>query len=369
MGIISKKFITDAIRIRHHLHQIPELKYEEKETSAFIAHILKSYGYEIQKVAGGTGVVAILDSGNSGKTVAFRADIDALPITESTGVFYQSRYQGIMHACGHDGHTATLLLVSRVLQQIKSQLRGKIKLIFQPAEEGGKGSSAMIQDGVLKNPVVDAIFGYHNWPGLPLKTLATRTGCILAGSGRFVISIQGKRAHLSSPRDAINPVIIGANIVKEIEALSIPSTIVNLLGFNSGDWTQGTSVQTEIVGCYFVEGTEAYLKLKQRIESISGKFGSVTFHEFQSPTINTSSETEIVFRAAHKAEMTKITRLENCKMASEDFSEYLKIIPGCYFLIGAGESKAALHTNLYDFPDEILAPTAQLIIQIAMEYE
>jgi amidohydrolase len=367
--IISKQFITDTIKIRHHLHQIPELKYEEKETSAFIAETLKSYGYEIQEGVGGTGVVAILDSGHSGKTIAFRADIDVLPITESTGVSYQSRHQGIMHACGHDGHTATLLLVSRVLQQIKSQLRGKIKLIFQPAEEGGKGSSAMIQDDVLKNPVVDAIFGYHNWPGFPLKTLATRTGCILAGSGRFEISIHGKRVHLSSPRDAINPVTIGANIVKEIEALSIPMTIVNLLVFNSGDWTQGTSIQTEIVGCYFVEGAEVYLKLKRRIESIVGKFGSVTFHEFQPPTINTSSETEIVFSAAHKAGITNIQRLENCKMAAEDFSEYLKIIPGCYFLIGAGESKAALHTPLYDFPDEILEPAAQLMIQIAMEYK
>lgn len=369
MKILSKQFITDAIKIRHHLHQIPELKYEEKQTSAFIAEVLISYGYKIQEGVGGTGVVAILDSGNSGRTIAFRADIDALPITESTGVSYQSRHQGIMHACGHDGHTATLLLVSRVLQQIKSQLRGKIKLIFQPAEEGGKGSSAMIQDSVLKNPVVDAIFGYHNWPGLPLNSLATRTGCILTGSGRFEISIHGKRAHLSSPRDAINPVTIGANIVKEIEALSIPMTIVNLLGFNSGDWTQGTSVQTEIVGCYFVERAEAYLKLKQRIESIVGEFGSVAFHEFQSPTINTASETEIVFSSAHKAGITKIQRLENCKMAAEDFSEYLKIVPGCYFLMGAGESKEALHTPLYDFPDEILAPAAQLMIQIAMEYK
>lgn len=112
-------------------------------------------------------MVALLDSGKPGRTIAFRADIDALPISETAGVSYQSQHQGIMHACCHDGHTATLLLVARVLQQIKSQLRGKIKLIFQPAEEGGRGSTAMIQDGVLENPTVDAIFAYHNWPGLP----------------------------------------------------------------------------------------------------------------------------------------------------------------------------------------------------------
>ena len=272
-----------------------------------------------------------------------------------------------MHACGHDGHTATLLLVARILQQIKSQLTGKIKLIFQPAEEGGKGSSAMIEGGVLEDPAVDAIFGYHNWPGLPLNAVATRIGCILAGSGRFEITLHGKRAHLADPQSTINPVIIGAGIVQEIAALSIPMTIINLLGFNSGDWTQGTSEQAEIVGCYFIEGKEPYLQLKHSIELIVGKLGSVVFHEFQSPTINTASETEMLFFAAHTIGITNIQRLQACKMAAEDFSEYLKHVPGCYFLIGAGESAPSLHTALYDFPDEILALIAQLMVQIALE--
>lgn len=365
--MLLDRFIADSTKIRHYLHQIPELKYEEKQTSSFIAATLKSYGYEPQEGIGKTGVVAVLDSGKPGGTIAFRADIDGLPITESTGVSYQSQHPGVMHACGHDGHTATLLLVARILQQIKPQLQGKIKLIFQPAEEGGKGSKAMIQDGVLKDPAVDSIFSYHNWPGLPLHSMATRVGCILAGSGRFEITLHGKRAHLASPKDAINPVTIGAGIIKEIEALSIPMTIVNLLGFNSGDWKLGTSEQAEIVGCYFVEKVEAYLQLKQRIESIIGRHGVVTFHEFQSATVNTLRETELVFSAAYKAGVKNIQRLENCKMAAEDFSEFLKHVPGCYFLIGAGEGKAPLHTPLYDFPDEILATAAQLLLQIAIE--
>ncbi|MBX9922890.1 MAG: amidohydrolase [Rhabdochlamydiaceae bacterium] len=367
MKILLDQFIADAIKIRHHLHRIPELQYEERKTGAFIASTLRSYGYEIQEGIGKTGIVVILDSGKPGKTIAFRADIDALPISEATGSAHQSTHPGVMHACGHDGHTATLLLVARILQQIKPQLRGKIKLIFQPAEEGGNGSSAMIQDGVLKHPSVDAIFGYHNWPGLPLNSIATRAGCILAGSGRFEITIHGKRAHLSNPKDAINPVTIGVGIVKEIEALSIPMTVINLLGFNSGDWKQGTSERTEIVGCYFVEGEEAYLQLKQRIESIVGEHGTVTFHEFQSATVNTPQETEQVFFAARKAEIKDVQRLESCKMAAEDFSEYLKYVPGCYFLMGAGERTASLHTPFYDFPDEILTTAAQMFLQIAME--
>ena len=144
-------------------------------------------------------------------------------------------------------------------------------------------------------------------------------------------------------------------------------TVVNLLGFNSGDWKQGTSEQTEIVGCYFVEGEESYFQLKQCIESIVGTHGSVIFYEFQSPTVNTFQETELAFFAAQKAGIVDIQRLENCKMVAEDFSEFLKHVPGCYFLIGAGEKIASLHTPFYDFPDEILATAAQIMLQIAIE--
>lgn len=366
MKKLLAQFLDDAIALRRQLHRIPELKYEERQTSILIATTLRSYGYEVQEGIGKTGVVAVLDSGNPGKTIAFRADMDALPIEETTSVPYKSQHPGVMHACGHDGHTATLLLVARILQEVKSQLKGKIKFIFQPAEEGGKGSTAMIEAGVLKNPPIDAIFGYHNWPRLPLKTLATRSGCILAGSGRFDITLHGKRAHLSNPYDAINPVIIGASLINDIKALSINRTVVNLLGFNSGDWKQGTSEQAEIIGCYFIEGNDNLNLLKKQLQSIVEPHGTVEFHEFQSPTVNTPKETELVFLAGRDAEIQDIQRLEHCEMAAEDFSEYLKFVPGCYFLIGAGETAAALHTAAYDFPDEILSEAAALMVHIAL---
>lgn len=366
MKEILAQFLDEAIVLRKKLHEIPELKYEEHKTRALIAKSLKSYGYEVQEGIGKTGVVAILDSGKPGKTIGFRADIDGLPIEESTSVPYKSCHPSVMHACGHDGHTATLLLVARVLKEIASQLKGKIKFIFQPAEEGGKGSTAMIKDGVLKDPSIDAIFGYHNWPGLPLKTMATRSGCILSGSGRFEITLHGKRAHLSNPKDAVNPVTIGARIITEIEALSTDHLIVNLLSFNSGDWKEGTSEQTELVGCYFIESNETLDQLKKQIHSIVGSRGRIVFHEFQSPTINTPKETEVVFAAGRESRIKDIQKLERCKMAAEDFSEYLKYVPGCYFLIGAGETAAALHTSTYDFPDEIISEAAGLMIQIAL---
>ena len=185
---LFKEKTEEFTSIRRHLHQIPELAYEEKETSAFVRQKLVEYGYEIQTVIAKTGVVALLDTGKPGKTIALRADMDALPIQEETGLPYQSKNKGKMHACGHDGHTTTLLAVAWLLQQIKSDLSGKIKLIFQPAEEGGKGSLAMINEGVLENPKVDAIFGYHNWPGLPEGMVALRSGTLLAGNGRFEIT-------------------------------------------------------------------------------------------------------------------------------------------------------------------------------------
>jgi hippurate hydrolase len=171
------------------------------------------------------------------------------------------------------------------------------------------------------------------------------------------------------PQEAVNPVTIGADIIKQIEKLSTSSTVVNLLSFNSGeeDWKAGTSEQAKIVGCYFIDGNESLNALKKRIQSIVAPFGSVTFHEFHSPTVNTSQEVDLVFKAAQKIGVKDICKLENCKMAAEDFSEYLKHVPGCYFLVGAGESTASLHTPLYDFPDEILATAAQLMIHIAIE--
>lgn len=189
-----KEFVPRAIAIRHELHQIPELKYEEFKTSAFISSILKSYGCEVTTGIAKTGLVTVIDSGKPGKTVALRADIDALPLKENTHLSYQSQHSDRMHACGHDGHTATLLLVAQVLQEIKDQFCGKVKLIFQPAEEGGKGSLAMINDGVLEDPKVDAIFGYHNWPGLALGKVGTRAGTILVATGRFEILIRGRVA-------------------------------------------------------------------------------------------------------------------------------------------------------------------------------
>jgi len=369
-----------AISIRQKLHQIPELKYEEFKTATLIEKILESYGYQVQSGVGKTGLVAILDSGKSGKTVSLRADMDALPIEEPKENKYCSQHPGKMHACGHDGHCATVLLCAKVLSELKDEFTGKIKFIFQPAEEGGKGALAMIEDGVLDNPKVDAIFGYHNWPGLPLGQLGVKEGVILAGNGRFEITITGKVAHTAQPENAINPVTVGAELITKLDIvrkkISSPDCIINPYAFNSGDWTKGMSTQVHLVGLYYIGSAEALHNIKTEIQNLCDDIATSThtkikldFTEFLSPTINTAFETKLMTSAAKKhLEELKITELSSCLIASEDFSEYLKKVPGCFFMVGLGEDAAPVHTREYQYNDIILPISATLLCQTIIDY-
>lgn len=366
--LFNSAILSEIVETRRQLHQIPELQYQEFKTAALIARKLKAYGYQPVEGVAKTGVVALLDTGRRGKTIALRADLDALPIHEDNIFAHRSRHPGKMHACGHDGHTATLLAVAWALQQIKAELSGRVKFIFQPAEEGGKGSSAMIAEGVLERPKVDAIFGYHNWPGLPLGAVATRVGAILAGSGRFEIEIQGGTAHLAMPENAINPVVVGAAMIQALAGLPL-----NLTAFNSGDPLQHPTGHAQLVGCYFVESQPELEGLKRNIEAYAERIAAthgasltVNSRPFQGPTENHPLETAQVLAAAREF-IDDVRELPRCMKASEDFSEYLKEVPGCFFLVGAGET-APLHTAKFDFPDTIIGPAAEVMVRLAKRY-
>lgn len=373
-----QKWLPEMIDIRQRLHQIPELKYEEYKTAALIAETLRSYGIAIETGIARTGIIATIDSGKPGKTIALRADIDALPIQELTQLTYQSQHENKMHACGHDGHTATLLLVANILHAMKDQLNGKVKILFQPAEEGGKGSLAMIQAGVLEN--VDAIFGYHNWPGLELGKVGTRSGAILAGNGRFEIMLEGKVAHTSMPENAINPVTIGAKIITEIEHLrkecDSRSIVFNIIRFESGEIKGGMTDSAKILGIYYTENEESLVFLKHSLDLILQKISKETlinyhhhFAEFHTPTINTANETDFVLNTARQILNPKdVIELPKCMVAAEDFSEYLKRVPGCFFLVGAGDNAAAVHTAHYDFPDKIIPVAAMMMANMAVNF-
>ena len=211
-----------AVEIRHALHRHPELGYEETFTSAAVCRELERLGISYQKgLAGGTGVVALIagKSVPSGRCVALRADLDALPITEETGLPYASERQGLMHACGHDGHTAVLLGTAAILQAHADQFSGTVKLLFQPAEEGGCGADRMVKDGVLDNPRVEAIFGLHGWPGLKVGMAATRAGALLASVDGFTIRLTGRGGHAAAPQDTIDPILCAAALVQALQTV------------------------------------------------------------------------------------------------------------------------------------------------------
>lgn len=380
MKVIDKHIETilpKIIEIRRKLHEIPELKFEEFKTAKLISETLKSFGYIVEEGIAKTGLTAVLDTGKPGKTIGLRADMDALPIEEPDSNQHRSRHPGKMHACGHDGHCATLLAVAYALNQIKSDLSGKVKFIFQPAEEGGKGSTAMIESGVMENPPLDEIYAFHNWPGLPEGIIAVRAGTILLGNGRIEISITGKPAHTAQPENAINPVTIGAELITQLESERLSqrshSNVLNILSFNSGE-LRGMAEKSEIIAVYYIDTEDSLEELKAFIkkscDEIEDKYKAeiaVSFKPFHSPTINTVDESTKILNAARMIYSDKkLIKLEKSMIASEDFSEYLKHIPGCFFLVGAGESAYPLHTDKFQFNDKVISVAANVICQMVI---
>ncbi|MGH2461209.1 MAG: M20 metallopeptidase family protein, partial [Chloroflexota bacterium] len=204
---------------RRDIHQHPELAYEEKRTSALVAARLRELGLDVRTGVGGTGVVGLLRGRAAGKTVLLRADMDALPIREENQTPYASRQPGVMHACGHDAHTAILLGVARVLADHRQQILGTVKFMFQPAEEGGAGALRMIEDGVLDAPTVDAAFGLHVDTERYVGQVALRPGLAMASSDRFTITVHGKGGHAASPHRTVDPIVVGAQIVTALQTI------------------------------------------------------------------------------------------------------------------------------------------------------
>lgn len=369
-------------QIRREIHSNPELRYEEKQTAILVTNELKKLGLTVQNNVGKTGVVAVLDSGKPGKTVGLRADMDALPIQEETGLPYQSKYPGKMHACGHDGHTATLLAAAHVLTQMKEQLQGKIKFIFQPAEEGGAGAKAMIEDGVLDNPKVDAIFGYHNYPGSAAGTLLTKEDCVMYGDTEFKIIIQGKSGHAAMPNLAIDPIMIGSAIIQNLPGLcrqlSDPVTpdIITITRFISGIADNIIPEIATLTGTIRASSaahtTRAMESLQKLVTSIATTYGgkaTIEFIETYPATINTREATQLVLATAKKilGEEKALIKPMPAR-ASEDFSFFLQKIPGCYFFIGNGENSASCHNSKYNFNDDILPIAAEILSAVAIAY-
>jgi amidohydrolase len=373
---------------RRRLHQQPELGFQEKLTSEFISQKLQEWGIEHQTGIAETGIVAIIkgDKIDSGKVLAIRADMDALPIQELNEVPYKSQHDGIMHACGHDGHTAIALGTAYYLQSNRQNFAGTIKIIFQPAEEGPGGAKPMIEAGVLKNPDVDAIIGLHLWNNLPLGTVGVRAGALMAAVECFKCTILGKGGHGAMPHQTVDSIVVAAQIVNALQTIvsrnvdPIDSAVVTV-----GELHAGTKVNV-IPDTARMSGTIRYFKpdlkgfFKKRIEQIIAgicqSFGAnydLEYWELYPPTINDAEMAEFVRSQAEQVIETPLGIVPECQtMGGEDMSYFLQAVPGCYFFLGSANPAKDLayphHHPRFDFDETALPMGVEIFVRCVEKF-
>ncbi len=348
---LAREAAPFGVETRRWLHQHPELGFQEKETSAYVASRLKEMGYEPETgVGGGYGIKAVLRGGRPGKTIALRADMDALPIQEQTGLPYASQTEGVMHACGHDMHTATLLAAARAIRELQPDLAGNVVFIFQPAEEVPPGGAvAMVRDGVLENPHVDAVFGMHVDPGLPAGHLSFVAGPCNAAPDSFDITIQGRGGHGAAPHETIDSVVVGAQVVNALQHIhSRQVSPFDQLVITVGHFQAGTA-RNVVADRAFLQGTvrttspalrEQVPKLMRKlIQGVCDAYGA-TFelnYDFGYPVLaNDPTMTDLARSAAVAAVGPDAVHTAQPGMYGEDFAYYVQERPGCFGNLGVG---------------------------------
>ena len=356
---------------RRHLHERPELGFEEHETAAFVAEKLRAFGCdEVHTGFARTGVVAVIRGGSGGRTIGLRADMDALPIEEASGAAWTSRHPGRMHACGHDGHTTMLLGAARYLAETRN-FDGTAYLIFQPAEEGGGGGRTMVEDGLFERFPAEQVFGLHNWPYAPLGTFAMCTGPAMAASDELTIMIQGVGCHAAWPQNGRDPIVAASHVIQAIQSVvarevdPLDNAVISITRVQGGDAYNVVPERVELWGTIrtFREATRT--RLIRRIEEVvqgvglaQGITGSVKVSAGYPATINTAREAQLGADAA--AEIVgdaKVDRAPEPCMGSEDFAFMLNRRPGSYIWMGTGSDARPshqLHSPHYDFNDDAI---------------
>ncbi|MDX1713783.1 M20 metallopeptidase family protein [Vreelandella venusta] len=379
--MFSDKQVGEATALRHRLHQHPELKFQENNTAALVAERLKALGYHVTEGIATTGVMAELATGREGPVIAFRADMDALPIEEVNTFEHRSQRQGLMHACGHDGHTATLLLAAEAIMAQRDELCGHIKLLFQPGEEGGNGADIMVKAGVLENPKVDAIFGYHNRPGFPTGQLFVKPGPAMGGNDTYKVTIEGTSGHAAMPHLAVDPIYVGASLIQQLQGLvsrhksPLEAGVITVAAFHAGDAANVIPGQAELLVNIRSDRPSSRDALAGKLEQVtagvcaahSAQFHLEHLHQVP-PLVNDSAWSERVLTIANKYAVSHdIQQLDYMPtMGAEDFAFYLQEVPGCFFFVGNGDS-AYLHNEHYDFNDAVLPVAGGMFVALAKE--
>jgi amidohydrolase len=382
MQIIPRieEFHDDLVNWRHDIHAHPELGFEERRTSDLVAEKLAGFGCEVHRGIGRTGVVGRLRIGNSSRSVGLRADMDALPIQEANSFTYRSRYDGRMHACGHDGHTTMLLGAARYLAETRN-FDGTVHFIFQPAEEGLGGGDAMVKDGLFDRFPCDAIFGMHNAPGLAVGKFAIRTGAMMAGGAYFDIGVTGRGAHGARPEAAIDPVIVASHITTALQTIvsrnvkPVDTAVLSVTQIHAGDAYNVIPQQAFIRGTARAFSAETLGMIEENMQRIAtgvaSGFGATAELDFRivfPPLINDASEAAFIADVAAKlVGADNVNPNAGLVMASEDFSFMLNSRPGAYIRIGNGDELGGcqVHNPGYDFNDDVLGLGASLFAQLA----
>ena len=376
--IVTPELQKKLTEWRRHLHANPELSLQEKATSAFVQQKLTELGIPFTAGIGGHGVVATLSRGTTEARIGLRADMDALPITETTGLPYASRNSGVMHACGHDGHTVSLLGAAALLAA-DSSWSGTIDLVFQPAEEGFGGAKAMIADGLFDRFPMTQIFGFHNWPGLEAGAVAVHDGVVMASGGRVTITIDGHAGHAGMPHLTSDPMIAAGHLIVALQSIvsrnidPLDTAVLSLCTIHGG------TAPNQIAGQVILRGTLRNHQRAVRDTIVSGIericAGIATTFDLKvtpeitvglNPVINSAEGASLARLAAEKAKLPLHRDLAP-SMAGEDFTFYLDHRPGAFVWIGNGELRdgAELHGPMYDFNDAILPAASHWMAEVA----
>ena len=360
--------------LRRDIHRHPELGYQEFRTSDLVAERLASWGYRVTRGLGGTGVVGQLVRGSGAKRLGLRADMDALPIQEATGLPHASCHAGLMHACGHDGHTATLLAAAKHLAE-QGQFDGTLNLIFQPAEEGLGGAKKMMEDGLFEQFPCDAIFAMHNMPGFPRGQLLLREGATMASSENITITLQGQGGHGAMPHVAIDPVVAGAAIVmglQTIVARNVPPlhmAVITVGAFQAGEANnvipQTATLKLSVRSLDRAVRQLLNRRIRELVEAQAHSYGCQATVDFQGGypvLVNTQPETEFARQVALELLGADQVVLQTAPLTgSEDFAFMLEQVPGSYLFIGNGDAASGghgacmVHNPNYDFDDGNIA--------------
>jgi len=379
--------------VRRDIHAHPELCFQEVRTAEVVANKLTEWGIEVHRGLGTTGLVGVVhgrDGGACGRAIGLRADMDALPMQEHNTFAHASQHAGKMHACGHDGHTAMLLAAAQHFAKHRN-FDGTVYLIFQPAEEGGGGAREMIKDGLFEKFPVEAVFGMHNWPGMPVGTFAASTGPVMASSNEFHIVIRGKGAHAALPHNGIDPIPVACQMVQAFQTIitrnkkPVDAGVISVTMIHTGEATNVVPDHCEIQGTVRTFTYEVLDLIEKRMQEIAehtcAAFGATVEFKFKRnypPTINHAKET--AFAREVMAEIVGADKVvdQEPTMGAEDFAYMLQARPGCYAFIangdgdhremGHGDGPCMLHNPSYDFNDDLIPLGATFWVRLSEKW-